>query len=53
MSDSIFRIWSIARYEAKVIMRGWTFRIGLLASVAALVIAYLMSHLTLRGVPLF
>jgi hypothetical protein len=42
MSDSIFRIWSIARYEAKVIMRGWTFRIALLVNVAALIVLYFM-----------
>ncbi len=36
MSDSIFRIWSIARYEAKVIMRGWLFRIAFLLPLAFL-----------------
>jgi len=53
MSDSIFRIWSIARYEAKVIMRGWTFRIALLVNVAALIAAYLMHSFVMHGAPMF
>ncbi len=43
MSDSIFRIWSIARYEAKVIMRGWTFRTAFLLPLAFLAVFLLSS----------
>jgi len=53
MSDSIFRIWSIARFEAKVIMRGWTFRIALLINLAALIAAYVICQVSIFGVPFF
>ncbi len=48
MSDSIFRIWSIALYEAKVIMRGWTFRVALLVNLAALIVLYFIRSFSFK-----
>ncbi len=50
MFDSIFRIWSIALYEAKVIMRGWLFRIALLLPVAFLLVIMLTRLFQIRSI---
>ena len=48
MSDSIFRIWSIARYEAKVIMRGWLYRVALLVNIAVLIVLYFIRSFSFK-----